>query len=95
MDVNGLAVSIELFLGTDVLTVDGELLPIEWSSYIKPVEAYQGSVREKKGIQDRWWAKVAAAEKDPTLVEAQDWSGIDLLLDHLIDAIKGIRHAGE
>lgn len=29
------------------------------------------------------------------MVEAQDWSGIDLLVDHLIDAIKRNRHAGD
>ncbi len=95
MDVNGFAVSMELFLGADVLTVDGELLPIEWSNYVKHVGAYQGAVREKEGIQDRWRAKVAAAERDPAVVVTQDWSGIDLLLDHLIDAIKRNRHAGD
>ena len=91
MDINGLAVSIELFLGTDVLTVDGKLLPVEWSSYLKNVDAYQGAVRDKKGIQTRWSAKVATAEADPAVVESQDWSGIDLLLDHLMEAIKAVR----
>lgn len=91
MDVNGLAVSIELFLGMDVLTVDGELLPIEWSTYLKNVDAYQGAVRDKKGIQDRWRAKVAAVDVDPSVIEEQDWSGIDLLLDHLMDAMRGVR----
>lgn len=94
MDINGLAVSIELYLGADVLTVDGELVPVEWSSYIKAVESYQGAVQDKKGIQDRWRAKVRAVDKDPSLVELQDWSGIDLLLDHLMETIKSVRHGG-
>lgn len=94
MDVNGLAGSIELYLGADVLAVDGEISPVEWSGYIKSVDAYQGAVRDKKAIQGRWRAKVAAAETDPSVTESQDWSGIDLLLDHLMDAIRGVRPSG-
>lgn len=94
MDINGLAVSIELYLGTDVLTVGNDLAPVEWSSYIKAVRTYQGAVGDKKGIQERWRAKVKAADEDPSVIGSQDWSGIDLLLDHLVEAIKGVRHPG-
>lgn len=43
MNVNGLAGSIEIYLGRDVLTgADGMLSPVQWRSYAEGVKAYQG-----------------------------------------------------
>jgi hypothetical protein len=43
MDVNHLAGSIELYLGTDVLADnDGRLRPVQWKGYMGKVKSYQG-----------------------------------------------------
>ncbi|MCH7669133.1 MAG: hypothetical protein IIC71_08030 [Acidobacteria bacterium] len=88
MDVNGLAASIELFLGTDVLIKNGALRPIEWRGYLRGVGAYQGEVAEKSAIQDAFRAKVKLAERNAGAVGGQDWSGIDLVLDLIVESIR-------
>jgi len=88
MDVNGLAVSIELFLGRDVLTQDGALNPIEWGGYLAGVSAYQGEVAGKRAIQQRFRAKVEQARDARGSLGSWDWSGIDLLLDHVLASIR-------
>lgn len=89
-DVNGLAGSIELYLGTDVLTdpATGELSPVVWNTRIKALDAYQGGVADKGRIHGAFRAKVAAVREDPTVVAAQDWSGMDLVLEQLMDLLR-------
>ena len=42
MDINGLAASIEMYLGEDVLSTYGDLLPIHWKSFNETLYAYHG-----------------------------------------------------
>lgn len=65
MDVNGLAGSIELYLGVDVLTrSDGTLSPVQWRSYSAGVKAYQGrscirlTSRSGSGRKSRQWKRI-------------------------------------
>lgn len=88
MDVNGLAASIELFLGEDVLEGERGLRPVEWRGYLRGVGAYQGEVSGKSEIHEAFRRKVAAAIDDPAVVDGQDWSGIDLLLDAVLGAVR-------
>lgn len=89
MDVNGLAGSIELYLGIDVITgSDGKLSPVQWRSYIEGMKAYQGEVMHKADIQKRFREKVRVAETDPDLVGSQDWSGLDAILASLIEFLR-------
>jgi hypothetical protein len=86
-DVNGLAGSIELYLGRDVLTsAAGRLRPVHWRSYIEGMRQYQGEVVEKDAIHDAYRAKVRAARADPSRIADQDWSGIQAILDLVIRA---------
>lgn len=65
-DVNGLAGSIELYLGADVLTQgDGELTPVQWRSYSQAVQSYQGEVVAKAQVHERFRAKLAQAFVSP------------------------------
>jgi hypothetical protein len=81
-DVNGLACSIELYLGRDVLTrPDGTLRPVQWTSFIASMARYQGEVTDKKIIHQAFRAKYALALEDPENVKKQDWSGLRLILD--------------
>lgn len=88
MDVNGLAGSIELYLGIDVITgSDGQLSPVQWRSYIEGMKAYQGEVMHKADIQKQFREKIKAAEANPDLVGSQDWSGLDAILASLIELL--------
>jgi hypothetical protein len=89
MDVNGLAGSIELYLGIDVLTgPDGKLSPVQWRSYSEGMKAYQGEVVHKGEIQRRFREKARAALADPGLVSGQDWSGLGAIVSGLIELLR-------
>jgi hypothetical protein len=81
-DINGRSVSIELFLGRDVLTFDGELAPVQWTSYVPSMKAYQGEVTRKADIQKRFREKVRMASSvDP---DDPAWADLACLITHLI-----------
>jgi hypothetical protein len=89
MDVNGLAASIELYLGVDVLTQpDGKLSPVQWTSYIEGMKVYQGRVLHKTDIQKRFRYKERLASTDPEQVMNQDWSGLDAIVASLINVLR-------
>ncbi|MBB3082304.1 HEPN/Toprim-associated domain-containing protein [Geodermatophilus sabuli] len=95
MDVNGLAGSIEMYLGTDVLTgVDGELTPVQWRSYIEGVGAYQGELMHKRQLQQRFHQKVELAMSASSPLPDQDWSGIDAIIETLRLALSEDAPAG-
>jgi hypothetical protein len=80
--VNGLAGSIELYLGRDVLTgPDGALRPVQWHTYIAAARQYQGEIVDRAAVHGAYRAKVEAARMDPGLMAAQDWSGMRAILD--------------
>ncbi|MFH9039032.1 hypothetical protein ACH4FA_06665 [Streptomyces sp. NPDC017966] len=86
-DVNGLAGSIELYLGRDVLErPDGILSPVQWKSYIEGSRSYQGEVMGKAQLQEKFKAKMDAALRDKSVLESQDWSGIQAIIDVIITA---------
>jgi len=91
MDVNGLGASLELYLGRDVLAHGDGLWPVRWTGFVEGVNAYQGVVDGKNAIQDAFLAKLALAQKDPGQMAAQDWTGIDLVLDHIISSVRTLR----
>jgi len=82
MDVNGLAGSLELYFGEDVLKrADGSLTPVHWRGYDAAVCAYQGELTEKAQLQERFDLKLAAAASTPSLIESQDWTPMRSVLD--------------
>ncbi|MFD3809208.1 hypothetical protein ACFWTC_38000 [Streptomyces sp. NPDC058619] len=86
-DVNGLAGSIELYLGEDVLIgSDGALRPVQWNSYSKGSKQYQGEIIDKRDIQAAYKVKLAKAQENPDIMDEQDWSGIRAILDMIIHA---------
>lgn len=86
-DVNGLAGSIELYLGKDILTdEDGTLYPVQWKSFIPGMSRYQGEVVNKEQIHEAFRAKYAAAQKNRDHIEEQDWDGVGLIIDAIRSA---------
>jgi hypothetical protein len=89
LNVNGLAASIELYFGEDVLRLpDGSFAPVQWKGYIESVASYQGEVIGKSGLQSAFLRKLASAESDPEKIAQQDWSGIDAILKVIFSAFK-------
>ena len=81
-DINGLAGSIELYLGEDVLRkADGTLRPVQWKSFIAGMKRYQGEVVEKDAVQKAFRAKSEAALGDPAVAVTQDWKDMRKILD--------------
>ena len=64
-DINGLACSIELYLGSTALQ-DGQagLMPIQWTGFEHSLSGYQGELLEKKRVQDRYFALLRAGRAD-------------------------------
>lgn len=89
-DINGIAGSIELYLGTDALTDPntGDLTPVRWGSYNPTAGHHQAEWTNKSRVQKAFRTKVQAAEADPRVMEIQDWTGMDLVLDHLVLLVK-------
>jgi hypothetical protein len=65
MDVNGLAGSIELYLGRDILVEDnGGLSPVQWRGYDRDLNQYQGELMNKTELQHRFMKKIRKARND-------------------------------
>jgi len=86
-NVNGLAGSIELYFGEDVLRQpDGSLRPVQWTSYVAGMKAYQGEVIEKGEIQKAFRAKIKTALANQAIVDTQDWRDIRKIVDCIRNA---------
>jgi hypothetical protein len=87
MDINGMAASIELYLGEDVLRDKrGILSPVQWTGYEGLVGAYQGEILSKADIQERFIRKIERARADRDFLSAADWTGIRHILTAIFSA---------
>ncbi len=87
MNVNGLAGSIELYLGDDVLrNVDGNLTPVQWRGYDFGLQQYPGEILNKIGLQNKFKQKLETCEADPTRVAEYDWTGVGAILNAIRSA---------
>jgi len=86
-DVNGVAGSIELYLGRDVLTrSDGCLRPVHLRSYEQIMARHQGEIADKKVVHRLYRTKVKEATSDGSRIPEQDWSGISAILNLIFHA---------
>jgi hypothetical protein len=58
MNVNGYACSIEMYFGVEVLTIDNELIPIQWKGFDDKEKKYQGEIAEKNYVQETFRKKL-------------------------------------
>jgi hypothetical protein len=87
MNINGMAASMELYLGADVLRGDnGELPAIQWTGYERSVGAYQGELPCKQEVQNRFLRKLAQAREDSRFRESADWSGLSAIFVEMFKA---------
>lgn len=94
-DVNGVAASIELYLGSDVLRGDdGELVPVHWRGFNDRMGRYQGVVREKAAVLERFRAKVARCRAHREALNDSDWIAMRSVIASLAKAA-GVTAQGE
>jgi hypothetical protein len=86
LNVNGLACSIELYLGTDILIRNGELTPIQWKGCDPNLNRYQGEILNKKELQEAFFKKVSKCSIDPSLINKTDWEPIHLILNRIFES---------
>jgi hypothetical protein len=86
MNINGLACSIEIYLGEDVLLEKGELTPIQWKGYDQTLGKYQGEILNKSEIQKKFQKKAEICLKDPKKISNYDWTGLDSILRSILFA---------
>lgn len=86
LDVNGLAGSIELYFGKDVLKIGNRLMPVQWRGYSEGIKQYQGEVTQKSKLMAAYNDRVAQCRKKSALIAKTDWSGIDAILQTIFHA---------
>jgi hypothetical protein len=88
MDVNGKAGSLEMYLGRELLTVDGDLIPVQWTGYIDSQHSYQGSIakQHKSRIQKSFRVKAKIAHQNSGARSNQDWDGVTRIIDAIVHA---------
>ena len=81
MNINGLAGSLEIYLGSDVLDDgEGKLCRVQWTGYNPKLKAYQGEVMNKRKIQERFRRKLDECEVHPEMIDSFDWEGIRAII---------------
>lgn len=87
VDVNGMAASIELMLGRDVLA-DEEygLVPVQWTGYEQRLGCYQGEVLRKQELHAAYKDKLERARQEGIDFEGADWDGIRAVFQGLFTA---------
>lgn len=85
-DVNGKAASIELYLGRDMLAIDGHLRPIQLAGYSQSMRAFQGELLDKSGVIKKWKVKAGLALADRSSIVAEDWDDLRAVWEQIMHA---------
>lgn len=89
VDINGLACSLELYLGRDILQdAAGDSTPVQWGGWMPGARRYQGEIQNKAAIQERYFRLLSKVSENPELMETHDWSGMRLVLQGIFDLFK-------
>jgi hypothetical protein len=87
-DVNGLAASIELYLGTDVLQEpDGSLMPIQWTGFDSKMKRFQGELVGKRSCMKRFEQKVDCY-KASVLGDEESWEDLIAIVNTICRAFE-------
>ena len=89
LNVNGLAASIELYLGADILRLGNQTLtPVQWKGYSDTLRQYHGEVRQKAALRDAFSRRAARCRTTPAALEETDWSGLTAILQMVFRAFE-------
>jgi hypothetical protein len=89
ININGLACSIELYFGSDVLA-DPEhgFVPIQWKGYNQTLSQYQGEILDKSRLQERYLRIVSEAEASQETKNSHDWDPMAKVFETLFEAFR-------
>jgi hypothetical protein len=79
MDVNGLAGSIEMYLGQDCLMQEDSFTPIQWTGFMESIGKYQGVILNKDSIQKQFRKKVK--EFDNVTLNIENWKELISIIE--------------
>jgi hypothetical protein len=92
LDVNGIAGSLELYFGTDILVDSGQLTPVQWTGFDSTLRQYQGEVIAKDALHDRFAQRMTRCIADRSLLSQTDWTGIEAILRQVMVAFNESDH---
>lgn len=82
-NINRLACSIELYLGVDTLTKEGQLIPIQWKGYDERIKQYQGEIMHKAEIQNLFRKKLTHYSKNNEEINSANWKELQEIFLHI------------
>lgn len=89
-NVNGLAASLELYLGEDVLRqADGSLAPVHWRAPDAGLQRLHGEVTNKSRLQGTFFDKAAKAKASGNIDPS--WSSMRAVLKHILQRASALR----
>lgn len=80
MNINGLACSIEMYLGKTILNYKSELIPIQWKGYSEKMKRYQGCITKKGFVQEKFYEQFKSNPDDI------DWKNIKKIFEGVFSA---------
>lgn len=84
-NINGKACSIEMFLGQDILKVNGKYEAVLWKGYEDKMQTYQGEIVNKKGVEDKFREKIKRISCGED-VKYEEWCECERLLEQIFKA---------
>ncbi|MFC7261507.1 HEPN/Toprim-associated domain-containing protein [Streptomyces lutosisoli] len=86
-NVNGVAGALEMYLGQDVLTIDGTLAPVHLGKFIPAVQRPQGALSSahKGRIHKAFEEKIKTARQQQDSGTG-DWSGLHAIIETIVKA---------
>ena len=85
-DINRLAASLELYLGVDTLTVDGQLSPVRWTGYNPRSDSWHGEVKDKSRVLKAFKGRLKECQRHPDRINRYDWTGIEAVFHTIMTA---------
>lgn len=83
LDINGVAASIELYMGSDILKAgQNDRCPVQWTGYDRSIGRYQGEVLDKPSLHARFREKLTQS----TANLLGDWDGMRAICEVLFTA---------
>lgn len=90
VDINGVAASIEHYLGEDVLKLpDRGLTPVQWTGYVRHLNKYQGEIMDKAILHDRFRVKLSSCAD----ARGKEWDAMRSVLQTVFTAFRDRNYA--
>ncbi len=83
-NLNGIAGSIEMYLGKDILEENGKLIPVELSNQ----NILHGAIKYKDNLQKKYYKKIKRCNNEISYIDDYSWDEMKLLLNQIFESFK-------